>query len=201
MTLAKAKPRRAAEIENVAYALLQKFYPDSLKNVRSIDVEELFLENLQDDIGIKPAFWSLPDGCDGLTHAGNRTCYISKSLADHHDSDDVRRRRYRSTIAHELGHCYLHVQEATNNAHFQQSFSNVSGMPVSTRFATMEIYEDPEWQAWRFASALLMPEELFRRAVSSNFTKKQIKNAFDVNPSFVNVRLKQLRITKLIVAG
>ena len=65
----------------------------------------------------------------------------------------------------------------------------------------MKPFEDPEWQAWRFASSLLMPETSFRVLTERNWTKKQIGRAFEVNRAFVNERIRQLKIGKLLRNG
>lgn len=71
------------------------------------------------------------------------------------------------------------------------------------RYTQEEIkaYVNPEWQAWRFAGALLMPECRVRAAVDKRWTKKMIRLAFDVNPSFLDVRLRDLKIPNRIRMG
>lgn len=52
--------------------------------------------------------------------------------------------RDRFTIAHELGHFFLHPQ----------------GCPLSRMNSPVPAYRDPEWQANTFASEFLMPHDL-----------------------------------------
>lgn len=56
--------------------------------------------------------------------------------------------RHRFTIAHELGHYFLHKEDV--------KLARVSGGYV------LKIYQNPEWQANTFASELLMPKKLIR---------------------------------------
>jgi hypothetical protein len=58
----------------------------------------------------------------------------------------------------------------------------------------LQAYENPEWQAWRFAGALLMPECCIRAAVNSKWSVQMMSRGFDVNPAFVKVRLNNLKI-------
>jgi hypothetical protein len=198
---AKAKSRGAAEIEKIALGLLSRFYPAHLKTILPTDVEKFFEDHLEDDTGIVAGYKVLPEGCEGITDAGKMRCFISEALANHADQF-VQRRRFRSTIAHELGHCYLHVSDARTNKKLLQVFEDSGEHPPEYfKISDMKAYEDPEWQAWRFASALLMPEPCFRLAVDRNWTKAKIKHGFDVNPSFVEVRIRELRIAKRLRQG
>ncbi len=65
----------------------------------------------------------------------------------------------------------------------------------------MKAYVNPEWQAWRFAGALLMPACCVRAAVDAGWTKKMMSRAFDVNPAFIDVRLHDLKVVKKVKAG
>ncbi len=56
--------------------------------------------------------------------------------------------RHRFTIAHELGHYFMHDES-----------TRFSRCP---RNATIPSYRDPEWQANVFASSFLMPKDLIR---------------------------------------
>ena len=197
----KYSRRSAVEIETAACELLQRFQPDIFRVVSSFDVENFFDVELHADTHIEAIYSDLPDGLEGFTDSLNMQCFISQKLADH-GGRDVQARRLRSTIAHEIGHCYLHVEEARQNRQFQQMFKNDASFSFEMyRPEDLKAYENPEWQAWRFASALLMPEPPFRCAVDRNWTKTQIKHGFDVNPSFIDVRLRELKITKSIRNG
>ena len=64
--------------------------------------------------------------------------------------------------------------------------------------STMKVFEDPEWQAWRFAHAFCMPARTVIKAVNKWGTGPEGINAlvetFDMNPAFVRTRLKMLKI-------
>lgn len=118
---------------------------------------------------------------------------ISLLLMDYGE-DEGKRRKLRATQAHEIGHYYLHAEDMRIGSATQARFLNDERSSlVRYRPEDIKAYENPEWQAWRFASALLMPEACFRRAVELRWTRRIITRVFDVNPSFVDVRLRELR--------
>jgi hypothetical protein len=197
----KARPRKAEDIENLACEVIKSFQPDALIQLKKFDVEEFFEFELKNHTGIEPDTYNFPDEIDGCTDFEEKKCYISLNLMEYGECE-VTRRRLRATQAHEIGHCFLHVADARRNQKFQQKF--VNDKQSSLRMYNpddLKAYENPEWQAWRFASALLMPEHCFKRAVECNWTKKKIKYAFDVNPSFIEVRLKELKISARLKNG
>lgn len=200
-SLLKAHPRSVKEIETIAYKIVERFQNDAVKFTKSFDVEYFFDNELETETGIEAIYNLLPEGLDGYTDSANMKCYVCSSLADYNDCQ-MTKRRFRATLAHEIGHCFLHVEDAKRNRHFQKTFLNDKHSSLQMyRPENIKVYENPEWQAWRFASALLMPENCFRTAVERNFTKKQLKRAFDVNPAFIEVRIKELKITKCIRMG
>lgn len=197
----KVRPRMAAEIESAAERVIRRFQGEVLKQIKPFDVVRFFDCDLRDDTDIEGDYRDLPDGIEGFTDVGLSVCIISTSLYGH-DDDDVTRRRLRSTIAHEIGHCYLHAPDARKDPNQVSRFEN-DGTHAYELFDPndLKIYENPEWQAWRFADALLMPAVTFRAAIAKKWNKNQLKNGFDVNPSYIDKRIKELRIPTLIPKG
>lgn len=89
--------------------------------------------------------------------------------------------RDRFTIAHELGHYFLHYR-----------FANLDGEQAYGRGERNRV----ETEANVFASALLMPEREFREqwAITSGDEWK-VANYFDVSPAAASVRSQVLRLT------
>jgi hypothetical protein len=200
-SVSKVRPRSSQEIENIACEVIKNFQPNALKMLTSFDVESFFEFELKKRTDIEPDTKDYPDGIDGCTNFEEMKCYISLSLMEYGECS-VTRRRLRATQAHEIGHCFLHAEDACRDMEFQQEFVNNKKSSLE-RYDPHDLkaYENPEWQAWRFASALLMPERCFRRAVDINWTIKTIKRAFDVNPAFIDVRLRELQILKQLRKG
>ena len=106
----------------------------------------------------------------------------------------MRRRRLRATLAHEIGHCFLHVEDS-RRAHTMLRFLHDESVSMQMfRQEDLHAYQNPEWQAWRFAGALLMPESCVRAAVSNKWSIQMMARGFDVNPAFVKARLNGLKI-------
>jgi hypothetical protein len=197
----KVRPRKIVNIELAAENLLHLYQPDMMERVGIFDVEQFFEFELQADTQIEPVCADLPNGVDGYTDTLGMKCFISKDLWDCGD-DVVRRRRLRSTMAHEIGHCYLHVPDARQNRQMQQVFGKDAASPFELYDPDdLQAYEDPEWQAWRFASALLMPQDSFRRAVQHGWTVRQLRDGFDVNGAYVLKRIRELKISKQVRNG
>lgn len=88
-------------------------------------------------------------------------------------------RRQRFTIAHELGHYFLH-------RHHQQSF-------VDKKLFRNGDSNHMETEANRFAGDILMPEDLFRAFIVSSSSKvEDIAEHFGVSSMAVRVRASQL---------
>lgn len=197
----KVKPRKIVDIELAAENLLHLFQPDVMERAGMFDVENFFEFELKNDTGIEPVCASLPKGIDGYTDSLQMKCFISKTLWECGE-DVVQRRRLRSTMAHEIGHCYLHVPDAQQNREMQQLFGKDGGSTFELYNPDdLQAYEDPEWQAWRFASALLMPQDCFRRTIEHGWTVRQLRDGFDVNRAYVLKRIKELKISKQVPNG
>ncbi|WP_257164715.1 ImmA/IrrE family metallo-endopeptidase [Bradyrhizobium sp. SRS-191] len=83
--------------------------------------------------------------------------------------------RHRFTVAHEAGHALMHV-------------GTLNRVPIPG--AKILTYCDPEWQANRFAGALLMPRHLVWHAR----TIDEITTRFGVSREAAKARIKTLKI-------
>lgn len=86
-------------------------------------------------------------------------------------------RRDRFTIAHELGHYYLHSR--------QGEFPLVATRNGSNR---------AEWEANWFAAGFLMPAKQFRQAFSSYRNSKLLAEMFGVSERAAEIRLSALHL-------
>ncbi|MCE3232322.1 MAG: hypothetical protein K0R98_579 [Rickettsiaceae bacterium] len=89
-------------------------------------------------------------------------------------------RRQRFTIAHELGHFFLHRNSMTT--FIDESFARSHGdsRPI-------------EVEANRFAASLLMPKEIFSEAISSGKNKiSELADYFETSMFAIEVRAKEL---------
>lgn len=92
--------------------------------------------------------------------------------------------RARFTVAHELGHWFLHAKTA-----------NVAGFQRFCRDEDLQAHRHQEGEANQFAAALLMPEELLReRAAATNFNLALLAKRFDVSVPAMRLRLTTLSL-------
>jgi hypothetical protein len=151
------QPRSYRNLEKVAAIVRQKL---NFEADEAINALRLF-ESL-DEITIECSSGRIPLGYGviELTDSEGYVKYDSKKqivevLASEHAYGWLQQRHPRGGyfVAHELGHCLLHIDQLLRLAR----------MPAAERAALHRLkkehkpYEDTEWQANAFASALLMP--------------------------------------------
>ena len=165
----KVKPLSEKKIVGVAHSIRDQLEIGSsylkITNLYEVlqEMEELVLEILEDNeleeealcfpdhklIQIKESVYN--DACDGNGHA-------------------------RFTLAHELGHLFLHQK--------QESLSYAKG-----KRASHKIFEDSEWQADVFASELLMDT----RMVDINMEAEDAAHEFGLSKLAAQYKLKKLK--------
>lgn len=82
--------------------------------------------------------------------------------------------RDRFTVAHELGHYFLHSRMGKTAIR-------------ATRFGTGRV----EWEANWFAAAFLMPADVFKHCIDSDFSDDDLAAKFKVSPQAIEVRKKR----------
>ena len=94
----------------------------------------------------------------------------------------------RATIGHELGHAVMHVHVLRRRMALPQR------QHLLARQARRDLpaYCDPEWQAWAFAGALLIP----RRAIQMlrRPSVEDVATTFHVSEQFVQAHLKRIKL-------
>jgi hypothetical protein len=196
-----AKARTGKQIEAIALEIVEGFQPEAAAMVTSFDVERFFDCELKERTQVEPDYLFLGKGLYGYTDIEEMKCYIARELADSVD-DIVQKRFLRSTQAHEIGHCFLHVQEFKQTKAILRFTHDDKHAELALHDQDeIKVFRNPEWQAWRFAGALLMPEKCVMAAVRANWTKKMMSNAFDVNRAFIEARLRALRISAHVRVG
>ena len=98
--------------------------------------------------------------------------------------------RKRFTIAHELGHFFLHLA-ADGNQQFTDGENNLFRQPGKSRPVTSDDARR-EYQANLFAAALLMPSEKVVQLWQSTDSIREMSNLFGVSDLAMSIRLGQL---------
>lgn len=110
--------------------------------------------------------WELDDAY-AITETGKGIIKIRQSV---YEAAVKGSSRHKFTLSHEIGHAVLHT-------------------PDRVEFARGEVppYRDSEWQANRFAAALLAP-----RSLAMGLTAKQIAERFNISSEAACLRYREL---------
>jgi Zn-dependent peptidase ImmA (M78 family) len=180
------------QIDSLALTLIRKHQPAVLQGTKAFDIHRFVDTKLEDLIEVTPIYSSeLPFEIYGLTDSANKQVIIQEELANDASSVNF----FRSTLAHETGHCFIHVpqlQKINRTQIFRQA-KNDDGIHLY-RKDNIPVYRNPEWQAWRFAGALLMPEAPLRAMLNDGADLSDIADHFGVNFPFLKARLNALKI-------
>jgi Zn-dependent peptidase ImmA (M78 family) len=95
--------------------------------------------------------------------------------------------RKRFTIAHELGHHFLHLLQ---DGEFIDGEANLFRSPKGDQ-STWTPLQRREWQANAFAAALLMPEDLLRSEWEDTQSVDELARRFNVSVAAMGYRLNQ----------
>lgn len=184
-------PKSKEHIEQEVRLFLARTQPDALSSSLPVDVETIFEIDLPQCLpGLRTGYTDLLHiGANvmGFTDAGRKISLVDKTL---YESDTpVAQRRFRATVAHEVAHCVLHLPILN----FQSTTSLKYCELYRADRNSIKPYVDPEWQAWKFAGALLMPKERILELFSQGWNEHQLAEHFDVNPAFVRARIGSLK--------
>jgi hypothetical protein len=175
------------QVDQVAYRVLEKFHPEVLDGDAGLNVEKFLDESLEDACGLTfNVTESLPPGVLGCTDG--KCLRVSASLAEAKEKHDL----YVSTLAHEAGHAFLHSKILKDAAHGQR-FEEQEHQSIRLYREQGRLWENPEWQAWRFAGALLMPAEPLLKRIRAGQTVGRVASFYGVSQSFVMARLRALK--------
>ena len=138
----------------------------------SIQTQPLNIKTLTEKMGLKLYYEDLGSNISGKIENKNGQWIITINKKQHGN-------RQRYTIAHELAHYCLH-------RNYEKSFTD----EVFFRGKTLDKYE---YQANDFASKLLMPEDLFAKAIKEGKNSiEDLSNMFGVSSIALRIRAKNL---------
>lgn len=188
--LIPARPRSSATIEKDALYIIKKFQPKVLIKNNTFDIERFFECDLEQLTRVKTDYQKLPFGIYGYTDSELMVSVISLDLIDSESQEKFR----RSTMAHETGHAFLNVNDYRERKAILKSIHGKNHQMRSYREEEIVTYKNPEWQAWRFAGALLMPATEVQKSHLKGYTIYDMSEKFRVNPAFVRTRLRSLKL-------
>jgi hypothetical protein len=189
----KANPLSRRKIEYAARQILNDFSTDAAASLVRIDIERMFEHYIPKRFGIETAYEELSEGIHGYTDPGRMRSVVALSLVD--TEDEPTRRFGRSTIGHEIGHAVLHTAQFNKKKAAARFLHDDAHVPSYLfRKDELRAYESPEWQAWEFCKSIFMPRLATIEAVNGGQTVREISKLIDLNPAFVESRLRNLKM-------
>ena len=176
-------------LELLAETVVGTFQPEALAAPQPIKVRE-WMDDLLPRFGVHvmPASYEeLGDHVAVTYAAGDSESEILVSPWIYDNLHDEERPHFaRATVIHELAHAILHVPMLrTWTGSPAQSAANLR---VERKRLREE--NDPEWQAWALAGAILMPRRTI--AMLQEPSRTAVADAFFVSEKFAAVRLERL---------
>lgn len=189
----KANPISWKKIAGITEKLLKDFCPEALKTLIPLDVERMFEIYIPKRFQIETAYENLSSGIHGYTDPNKLRSVVSTKILD---SDDISTIRFaRSTIGHEIAHCVLHAHQFKRKNSELKFFHDENHSKLRLfRQEDIKPYENPEKQAWEFCKCLFLPEHLCYEAVEEGMQIWDIAERVNLNPAFIEVRLKKLKL-------
>jgi len=102
--------------------------------------------------------------------------------------------RMQFTIAHELGHYYLHKEYIMENKTVIDGDDSLDGQAILYRDDQLDRRTVLETQANNFAASLIMPERLVRSSWGKLPDVEQCAKIFRVSVSAMSIRLERLKL-------
>lgn len=192
--LMKAIGLSRVRIEKIAQSVIKDFDPNALTELIEIDIERLYEQYIPKRFGISTGYQELSVGIHGFTNPTKLESAVSVTLVDAADAST--RRFGRSTIGHEAGHCILHAHQfrkrQVNDAFLHDGTHDVNQKLF--RQEDIRAFESPEWQAWEFCKSLFLPRQVLEEAMEKGYTIRKMSDMTNLNPAFVETRLRNLRM-------
>ena len=189
----KADGLSRKRIEQFAQKVLKDFCPNSLNELVPLDIEEMFEQYIPKRFGIDTGYEEMSLGIHGYTDPNKLRSMVSPEFLDTEDLPTIR--FGRSTIGHEIGHAILHAKQfKRKNLDLRFLHDDNHSKPMLFRQEELKPYENPEWQAWEFCKSIFLPESVLLEATENNLDIKQISDRVNLNPAFVEVRLRNLKL-------
>ncbi len=187
-----ATPRSGHEIDQMALKIVADYQPKMLTELQQFDVKRFFECELEALTSIKFDYQILQNSVHGVTDIERMECVVCSTLLDNPSQIKF----LRSTIAHELGHCFLHVPEFRRRKQLAKFINNDENATLQRRSEdNIPLYVNPEWQAFRFGGALLIPRPSLELALKRGINdENDLCEIFNVHLPFMQSRRRALKI-------
>lgn len=185
-------PLSVAAIEELGRCFLEQLSPETLKAPRPLDVLRLADDQLpQFGVHVYPASRAELGNRDGATDPrgdGEVVVLIAEGVWEQLELPPPKSFYARTTVCHEIGHAVLHVPLLRRRL-------LLTNVLARTQRGRLRAYEDPEWQAWAFAGAILMPSVTLRMLQASGLglTSELLSTRYEVSTQMAANHLRRLK--------
>lgn len=161
---------------------------ENIINTLSIKKPSIDVDSIADHYNINITYQDFDDDSSGLLLIQNGKAIIAINI-------DNSPNRQRFTIAHELGHYFLHANNKENDLFIDQTLYHRNDKSSHGTYKQ-------EIQANKFAAALLMPEEMIKEVIeneeldlSDDLDLLLLSNKFKVSEKAMSYRLGNLGLS------
>lgn len=182
--------RSMADIEHIAHQRLHGLVPEVVGQPLPIDLSQLVdytlpsqgIHFLPVDDEELPGMWAFAqptgevgDDIEVLIRDSEWTRLHAGGRKAHHA---------RGTVAHELGHVYLHVNQ------IRARIALGHGLPRQVDVREVKTYDNAEWQAWAFGGCFLAPRDSIIAA--NTLDAARLASIFATSESLMKLHLQRL---------
>jgi hypothetical protein len=165
--------RSWAEIGKASLNLIQAVYPELLIKPAPLPIDHFFEFKMREVLGFDYDVSELPIGIEAAMDPQEKLVILSPQTYEDL-LDDAARARF--TVAHEIGHVFLHAKYLRNRL-------VDGGNILKLNRGVIPAFRDPECQANAFAASFLMPthhvDKMIREGVGIDSLAKQFKVSQD----------------------
>jgi len=185
-------PLSVAAIEELGRCFLEQLSPETLKAPRPLDVLRLADGQLPEfGVHVYPASRAELGNRDGATDPrgdGEVVVLIAEGVWEQLELTPPKSFYARTTVCHEIGHAILHVPLLRRRL-------LLTNVLARTQRSRLRAYEDPEWQAWAFAGAILMPSITLRmlQTGGARVTSELLSTRYEVSTQMAANHMRRLK--------
>ena len=186
------RPLSITAIEELGRCFLDQLSPATLKKPQALDVLHLADRTLpQFGIHVCPASREEIGNRAGATDPqgdGEICILVSEDVWDALEEPAPASHFARTTACHEIGHAVLHVPALRRRLLLKDALSRIQRR-------NLRAYEDPEWQAWMFAGAILMPSVTLRmlQGQHKSLTPDLVGQTYEISDKMAQSHLRRLK--------
>jgi hypothetical protein len=179
-------------IEELGRCFLEQLAPETLQTPQPLQVSHL-VDAVLPRFGmlVYPAEREELGHRDGATDPqgdGEVVILVTEAVWDGLELAPPQSHYARTTVCHEIGHAVLHVPVLRRRL-------QVTDVLARMQRGKLPAYMDPEWQAWAFAGAILMPSVALKQlqAQHPTLTPQLVSQTFEVSLSMAASHLRRLK--------